>query len=322
MGINVRLCVAVVMATCAVGAAACGGDPAESGDATTSPAETRQAKLDGVYRVTADKEKANGIERPTQPPLDEEWMFRSACSDDECVATARNVPENEDQPTVDYVFDLIDGRWTVALEYREEWCAGGQGPPFWNTWSLQEQPDGKLTGAIVQVGTGECTSTREIPVTLTRTGDAPANADLPDPATQPKLEASPAQGFRGTYEWTSTGSGQAEPTHKTYAFNTRCLRSADRCVTYGLGDPLPNRGDELEVLSFVFAGDKWSMMSPTNINCSAGGTASGRTSATLNMPSQPVGDPIIKLTGQRKNEYGGACSGNFTYELTVDRAGD
>jgi hypothetical protein len=289
---------------------------------TSSTPKPPQARIDGLYHLVSDKTmKNNGVAQPDSQPFDEQWAFRSGCFDGGCTAAARKVTDANDQPP--QTFDFVDGYWTTTVERANGSNCAPNGPEIntalWMMWSLQAQSDGTLVGTITNIAVDACQYFDEYQVTLNRVGDAPANANLPDPAASPPLSPSVAQGFRGEYSETDTVRGSQSTGTAAYHVTTDCLRSGDRCVSYAIGDPVPDGGGVLLFASYTFADSKWST-SGVSVTTQCG---TGIRNVTFYLPATPVPNPITTLTGEGQIDYtGDKCPAQVLQDYQLRRTGD
>jgi serine/threonine-protein kinase len=207
------------------------------------------------------------------------------------------------------VFDQIGGSWVgVALTSRKCRAAAAE---FWQVVKLQPRPDGTLTGEYTATAGNACAAKRT--VTFTRTGDIDVNS-LPDPASQPPRLVSPAEALRGHYHVTRTFENGIPQQQLDTAVSTDCLRTGDRCVSYfqePSGDP-----------PLVFSGGNWTRNMEADIRClSSGETAHMKSTGQYPLP-QPIGDPIIQLTGHGHQEQTAPCPINTDFNETFTRTGD
>jgi hypothetical protein len=251
------------------------------------------------------------------------WVARSSCGDDGCVATATEYPQRQEgdprPPTM--VFDYVDGRW-VSVAAAPAQCPDATGHPIdvdsWQTFVLEPKPDGTMAGTYTNrssVG-GACFSSTQT-VTIRRTEGVNPAAQVADPGTQPARVASPASGLRGTYRLAQTNpdTGEVYPT-TTYTGDTRCLRTGDRCLSY-LVEPATKA-----LLVMTFAKDQWTSKSaPVETACSNGQSGTAVISATMALPSQPA-DPISTLDGSQHTVVTGACPKTLTLDTRLERTGD
>jgi hypothetical protein len=251
------------------------------------------------------------------------WVARSSCGDDGCVATAKEFPPTQggDPRPSTMVFDFVDGHWISVLAAPAQ-CPDSAGKPIavdaWQTVTLEPTSDGTMTGSYTNrssVG-GACFSSTQS-VTVTRIGGENPLAHVADPNAQPSRVASPALGLWGSYrlQQTNPDTGQVYPS-ATYAGNTHCLRTGDRCLSY-----LVEPGTKA-LLVMTFAGDGWTSTSaPAQTSCGDGQTGTSIITATMPLP-KPATDPISALAGSQRTEVTGACTKTLTLEATLQRTGD
>jgi hypothetical protein len=251
------------------------------------------------------------------------WVTRSACSGGKCVATATEVapPDDEDPRPPNMVFDDVDGRW-VSVRAVPAQCLTPNGQTMdvegWQAYSLTPRPDGSLVGTYTNrssVG-GACHSSTQS-VTVTHTVDADPSVEVADPAAQPPRVASPGANLWGDYVQTQTNQQTGEvypPT--TYGGNTQCLRSGDTCLSYLVE---PHTG---ALLVLTFAAGKWTSSSaPDYTPCESGAPAASVLTGEYALP-QTVPDPITTLAGTQRTIRTGACPGELTVDVKLDRTGD
>jgi hypothetical protein len=291
--------------------------PGNSGTHAGTP-QSPQARLDGLYHLVSGKTVLSS-ETWQQGALDQQWAFRSACSD-VCIATAKLVSaSNDDQVRV---LDYVDGHWTRTVEQAKQASCDLNGQHFdttmWVRWSVQLQTDGTLTGTIANIGTDACQYIQEFAVTLTRIGDAPANANLPDPATQPKPRSSVAQGLRGKYLQTAAVRGREFDTAtQNWQATTSCVRGGDRCVTYLVAAPVPENGP-VGLASYTFGDGKWTQSGvPVSQECGP-----GVRNITFSPPAPPVHAPIAAVVGEGRIDYSGSCPPHAVEDYQLQHVGD
>ncbi|MDT5104761.1 MAG: hypothetical protein QOI25_2274 [Mycobacterium sp.] len=251
------------------------------------------------------------------------WVARSSCADTGCVAAATEVapPDAEDPRPPKMIFDVVDGRW-VSVRAVPSQCMTPEGESIdvqgWQAYSLERRPDGTLVGLYTNrssVG-GACHNSTQS-VTVKRTGDADPDVEVGDPAAQPPRVSSPGSALWGVYVLTQTNpqTGQVYP-QATYGGNTQCLRSGDRCLSY-LVEP-----NTTALLVLTFADGMWTSTSaPDDSPCEDGGPGTSVLTGEFTLP-QPVLDPIIVLTGTQRTVRMGACPGELTLDVRLDRTGD
>jgi hypothetical protein len=251
------------------------------------------------------------------------WVARSSCADTGCVATVTEVapPDAEDPRPPKMVFDVVDGRWVSVREVPSQ-CMTREGEPIdvqgWQAYSLEPRPDGTLVGTYTNrssVG-GACHNSTQS-VTVTRTGNADPDVEVGDPSAQPPRVSSPGSALWGDYVQTQTNpqTGQVYPP-TTYGGNTQCLRSGDRCLSY-LVEP-----NTTALLVLTFADGMWTSTSaPDDSPCEDGEPGASLLTGEFTLP-QPVPDPIVVLTGTHRTVRTGACPGELTLDVRLDRTGD
>jgi hypothetical protein len=287
------------------------------------PPQPSGQTFDGTFSVQlGPRTTVQGVEVPGTA-IAVTWMARSTCGDDGCVATATELtPAAQGDPRPPkMVFDFVDGRWVSVRESPSQ-CATAKGDPIdvqgWQAYSLEPRPDGTLVGSYTNrssVG-GACQSSSQS-VTVKRTADTQPDVQVADPAAQPQRISSPGAGLWGDYRQTQTNpqTGEVFPP-ATYGGNTQCLRTVDRCLSY-LIDPRTKA-----VLVLTYASGGWTSTSaPVASPCPYGGAGSTVLTGEFALP-QNVSDPIPILTGSQRTVRRGACPGEVTVNVTLERTGD
>ncbi|MDT5370249.1 MAG: hypothetical protein QOC62_4680 [Mycobacterium sp.] len=266
--------------------------------------------LDGTYTVQyAAATMPNGQPYNNAPGGSETWAIKSVCGAATCVATASKVSGSESTMST-MVLDKVNGGWT-GVSAVQGTCQNAA-TEFWETMSLQPQPDGTLTGDFVVRSTTSCARNQQ--VTFTRTGDVAANVSIFDPKQQPARVPSPAQGLRGNYQETDTNpdGGVSPPTN--FNIQTYCLRTGDRCLSYWQNPKDPR--------TFLFAQNKWDLTTTSaDGDCPKGGRAHRVMSLDFPLP-QPAPDPITLLTGNGHYTMTGDCPAGSDFSVRVERTGD
>ena len=266
--------------------------------------------LDGTFAAEfAAATAPDGQPSEDAPAGRETWVFKSACGANRCVATASNVDGSGATPST-MVLDRIGGRW-MAVSVTQGTCQNAQ-TEVWETMSLQERPDGSLTGEFNLRSTSSCGYTQQ--VTFTRTGGVQPNVPIADPAVQSPRVASPAQSLHGKYRETDTYASDSRSANADFDIKTYCLRSGDRCLS-----AWQNPSD---VKILVFSQRKWVLTNTSSdTQCSAGGRAHRETTLEYPLP-QPEQDPITLLTGRGHYTVTGDCPFNSDFDSRVERTGD
>jgi hypothetical protein len=110
--------------------------------------------LDGTYAVQyAAATMPDGQPYNNAPGGRETWAIQSACGASTCVATASKVSGSESTVST-MVLDKVNGGWT-GVSAVQGTCQNAA-TEFWETMSLQPQPDGTLTGDFVVRSTTSC----------------------------------------------------------------------------------------------------------------------------------------------------------------------
>lgn len=317
-GVRAVLALCTVWALCAVcvlAAAGCAPEPT---------VEQPSARLDGTF--TAQFGVRTTLTGATVPGTGATatWVAHTSCPDTGCVATVSEVA-NPDAPgdprPPSMVFDYVGGRWTSVTEVPST-CETSKGQSIsvsgWQTYVLRPEDDGGLTGSYTNRSSigGACRSSTQT-VTLTRTGDADTSIEVADPRLVDPRVASAGAALWGEYREVQTNpqTGQVYPP-ETYAGNTQCLRTGERCLSYFVATDSP------ALLVMTFAEGQWTSRSaPTDSPCPDG--TPGRAVLTGEYPlPQSLTNPISTLTGSQRTEQSGACRGALTIDAELDRLGD
>jgi hypothetical protein len=262
----------------------------------------------GTYR--ADFGPATDLDDnqvPGKKPSTGTYGLRSACGGSGCLATASKLA-GETFFASSMVFDEVGGRW-VAVALSANQCRGAVGE-VWEVFTLQQRPDGTLTGVHTRTALNNCQEKRT--VTFTRTGDVDL-ASLPDPATLPPRVVSQAQGLHGHYQLTRTFTNQAAQQLGSSSIETDCLRTGDRCMTYFHA----KSGD----VPLLFGGGNWTWKEESDGKCPNGSPAHLSTTGLYPLP-QPRQDPIPVLNGHGHWQQNGSCAVNMDFDETFTRTGD
>jgi serine/threonine protein kinase, bacterial len=165
---------------------------------TSTPAPpTPGPILDGAYRLDYDDaaQTIDGNPVTGSPTTDTGWWaYRSMCTPTQCVATAAELADNNQQEPSGPadVFQFIDGQWQDTPNLRvSEPCDSGTGTTTdLISSSMRPQPDGTLSGlqtdSVIDGDCGPHKSSKgkvyKTPFRMTRTGDVPPSAILADPS--------------------------------------------------------------------------------------------------------------------------------------------
>jgi len=285
-----------------------GGEDPEPGRQASPPG----AGLNGTFSANfGAPTQPNGQPFQNASGGNETWVFKSACENDKCVASATKVNGNLSAATA-LVFDQVDGKWE-SVNATQGNCAGAGSTELWESMSLQSQPDGSLEGEfVVRSPNPSCASNR--PVTFTRTGDAQSGVSVVDPATLPARVPSPAKALYGRYQEVDTYKDGNRSADVSFDIQTYCLRAGDRCLSYWL---TPN-----DVKILTFAKNQFVLANKTSDStCKDGGPAHREITLQYPLPSPPQ-DPITVLTGNGHYTITGACPFNSDFDSRVERTGD
>jgi serine/threonine-protein kinase len=284
-------------------------------DDPAAPAPTTAAAGGGDFNGTYRADYGPGTDLddkpvPNAPATTSSWDVRSECGSSGCVATAASASGNSLLSNM--TFDRLGGTW-VAVGLASADCGGDAPSEVWVVVTLQQQPDGTLSGDTVRSSTDSLCAAKRT-VKFTRTGD-PDLDKVPDPAVLPPRVVSPADGLRGSYRQTTTFTNGSVVPGQVLAANTYCLRTGDRCMS------LFHAGGG--VVTLMYADDKWTRNEKGTTTCGGGGTAQVTITADYPMPRQ-LDDPIALLTGRGSQTVaaGGACTGGGDFEDKFERTGD
>lgn len=277
---------------------------------TPSTVAAGAADFTGSYR--ADYGPGSDLDDkpvPNAPATTNNWDVRSECGAGGCVATAASA--SGDALLSNMTFDQLGGTW-VAVGLASAQCGTPDPVEIWVVMTLQPQNDGTLSGETVRASAnGACAAKRT--VKFTRTGDPDLNK-VADPAVLPPRGVSPADGLQGRYRQTTTFADGAVLPGNVLEANTYCLRTGDRCMSLFHAGP--------EVVTLMFAGDKWTRNEQGMSTCPVG-TAQVTITAEYPMP-QALDDPISVLTGRGTQTIapGSPCTGGGDFQDRFERTGD
>jgi serine/threonine-protein kinase len=269
--------------------------------------------LDGTFGVEfAAATKPNGQSYDNAPGGGSEtWVMQSACTASGCIATASRVNGSVSGMSA-MVLDKVGTNWT-AVSTTQGPCNGAS-TEIWESMSLQQGPNGTLSGKLKVRSTTTTSCDRDQKVTFTRTGDVQSGFSLADPKAQPPRVASPAQGLTGKYQETETFP--SDPTSAvSFDIESYCLRTGERCLS-----SWRNPKDER---TFLYSSSQW-VLANTSVDgdCPKGGSAHREMTLTYPLP-QPTPNPITLLTGHGHYTVTGAnCAANSDFDSRVERTGD
>jgi serine/threonine protein kinase, bacterial len=170
--------------------------PVSAAAQVISPQPTPSAPpptLGGSYHLDFDDPLAtiNGSPSRSTKRHSTWWAFRSTCKPSGCVATGTQLDKNNHALAQTEgggdraVFHFRDGRWQEAPDRTWDPCGNGTNTTVMAVVSVQQQPDGTLSGTETDTVVGnECNAQGTVmvtPLVLTRIGDAPAGL-VADPA--------------------------------------------------------------------------------------------------------------------------------------------
>jgi hypothetical protein len=314
------------------------GDGGETNEPSTESKPSAQPKFDGLYDVQTDltKRKVNFAPDPSDEKKPFKLAVRSACAaDNVCTATALIVDDDmkEVPNTGPLFFDLVDGHWLSVKEVTDGSCQLNPDlrtvkAPYFSIWNAEVKDDGPMTGNGLYVGTNECMNISDIPATFTRTGDVPAEVQLPDPASAPKRVTSPAAGFRGKYSGPVVTTDQPDlKFSQTWDAKTYCLRTGAKCLTTVAAtqkDESQPGGSSAFPADYIFENGRWTGGAGTGpIECAgnAGKTTKSIT-GSFALPPEPVPDPITGVTVDQATTVGDPCASTLNSQITLNRIGD
>jgi serine/threonine-protein kinase len=277
--------------------------------AGNKPPARPSGPLDATFAVEFGAQtKPNGQPYDNASGGSETWVIKSACRSGACVATASKVSGSQSTAST-LVLDEIDGKWT-SVSSTPGTCQNAP-TEFWETMSLQSQPDGSLHGEFTVRSTTGCARNQQ--VTFTRTGDVERNVSIADPEAQPPRVAS-AEGLRGRYQETDTYTDGGRTAEVNFDIQTYCLRTGQRCLSYWLNP------DDAKIL--VFSQNQWVLTTTSaDSTCKSGGAAHREITLQYPLP-QPPQNPITLLTGRGHYTISGACPFNSDFDSRVERTGD
>ena len=220
-----------------------GGHGDSSPTSAVNTANPNDGPFSGVFRAEIGAGPVAYIEGTPAgvdaPSVTMTFALRSACTQTGCVATAVRLDSSNTDPmwterlpdAAPFVFDDVDGRWVAVTTAPGKCNNAGKTEDVerWKMFSLQQRPDGSLSGEYIYFDAGGCNGKRA--VTLKRVRDVTAEDEVADPSNLAPRVASPAAALWGRYHYTSSGV-TATKTEYDLAGLTACLRTGDRCMSY------------------------------------------------------------------------------------------
>jgi hypothetical protein len=321
----------IVLTVVTLVAAACSSGPGDAGQAATSR-PSGAAAFRGVYRAdyAGDQQVWNGKPSPDELSA-RQYAIRSVCAGDKCVATgvrlrdddATRVFAADDGKDVEpLTIDLVGDRWLWAERYEYRCDADGSSGHEFVAWFLTPQSDGKLSGTRVDArfASPACTGVFEVPVTLSRVGDADAKVPLPDPAAQPAWKSTPPAGLTGHYNVVSTSRQPgAEPSSLPAEFTSYCVRNTDTCIAL---ERFTGSSGAESVNALEFGDGRWTMTYlGGEVTCPLGGKAARATYLEFVLPT-PGTIPIDALIGLQRYTFRGDCTDVNEWDLVAKRIPD
>jgi serine/threonine-protein kinase len=294
----------------ALGAAFVIPDSGDQPDAVPSPTEQADTsaftgRFTAAFGPTLAVDGSPGSTAPTE--FTDTFRIRAACRTDGCVATASVEGQYASKSLI---FDNIDGSW-VAVSTSRRPCQTVADDEAWNVISVQPRPDGTFFGEMTQNTSTGCFNKRT--VEFSRTGVTDVSL-LPDPAGEAPRVVSPAAGFQGRYH-TVTRYANGAIAESDQIVETHCLRGGMRCVSHTVEPGTQNQS------TYVFDNGGWTRNDEFDTACSAGGISRVKWTSTLE-PSQPVQDPIQRLTGHGYSESTGTTCTSQSLDDKFTRIGD
>ena len=317
-------------------------------------------ELRGTYRMvlSSDRTTLNGKLNPPDQDQDKAiswWAFRSSCTPEACQA-AGTLLESKNHNlasasglTEEFLF--TGDRWVSTLttdRVPRRNCNYDYNQPvegedtISNQFELEQQSDGTLRGTLTQtVITDECElagGVITVPVSATRTGDAPQDVRIADPAimqviTSPVIQAVPGPSFDGVYRMDLDRSGlrvDGVPRPATtglsqwWAFRSIC--TAAGCVAVGAtldGSNPTQAGGSTEIFHFI-DGAWQGLPSNQRMNCNSGPNPSDDVTVQGTMEVRPRPDGTIAAFS-RLTRITNECGDQGRVEefpWTVERIGD
>jgi hypothetical protein len=276
--------------------------------APSTPAAAPQGPFTGTYRADfGPVTDFDDIQAPNSKPSMGVYGLRSDCGGAGCLATAARL-SGETFFASSMVFDEIGGRW-VAVALSANQCRGAAGE-VWEVLTLQQRPDGTLTGVHTRTARNNCAEKRT--VTFTRTGDVDL-VSVPDPATLPPRKVSPAVELHGHYQLARTFTNGSPQLLGSSSIETDCLRNGERCMSYFHA----KSGD----VPLIFASGNWTWAEQSDGKCPDGSPAHLNATGQYLLP-QPRQDPLPALSGHGHWQQTGGCAVSMDFDETFTRTGD
>jgi serine/threonine-protein kinase len=252
------------------------------------------------------------------------YAFKSICDGDKCIAAGRQVrPDEPDEPVADrpnVFLDLVNGNEWVTTTAGMNKCGGGEAPTL-QSWSLKPGDGGTLTGTRrLAFFSPDCSGAYEQPMSATRTGNVDADLTMPNPATEPLVKTSAAEGFSGHYKKSIIPEDKGQkPADVEVDVSTTCIRNVDHCLTYAVYTS-PG-GKDRSVRAYEFEGKTWTGVVTYPTKCASGADVTETTSSEWGLPD-PVTDPIAQLTGTQTDVYPAPCEATVKSAILMERIGD
>lgn len=289
--------------------------PASSSPPRPAPAVT----LDGLYTVEwTGTGTRNGVPVDDLRREKNGWAFRTACSDDGCVATGGGIPDPAKPQTplaAVRVADYADGHWSMVwFTESGPTCTGADGAsytaPAWSIWDIAVDASGTLTPTVTLVGTDDCPFIEVHRPVMTKAQDSLGGVPVPDPADQPARVVPAAAAFTGEYTVTRTPKGRAGAEQvATHTVGTHCLRTEARCVTTSVNS---ESAEQFSVLQFD--GRAFTRRSAGMSDRCAGGAA-GVAEVVETLRPGAASTPLRTASGERVTTFSSGCAGTVTDDL-------
>lgn len=328
-------CVLIALAA-AVGAGlltACGDD------APPNPA----AMFSGTYSVTRTTTSMDGSTTTSSDatPQTSTWVVQTSCAGpgSGCVAVASSTAADPslpyDQQRMDFVFE--NGAWSRVVVPPTRPCVPqGLSAPVDEPWVALESASlrandsaSRLSGTLASVQGGSCAMTSEGTITLARTGGLPSGTRKLGDVRVPTAVTSPVEGFRGTYEETTTIVAWnpptliRTPTVQTTRFTATptCTRDATTCAVV-MADQ-GSQGASPTVAGYT-GGPSRRLSQVETVGprrCADGRSYRPVLTSTATLPDDAA-SPVPSVTSTSTLAWTEACPGRVTFENDLRRVGD
>ncbi|MEH3153911.1 MAG: hypothetical protein PGN29_00685 [Gordonia paraffinivorans] len=327
---------ALIVLTAAAGAGlltACGDD------APSNPA----SMFSGTYSATRTTTSVDGT--PTTgidaTPQTSTWIVQTSCAGpgSGCVAVASSTTADPslayDQQRMDFVFE--NGTWSRVVVPPTRPCVPqGLSAPIDEPWVAIDSASmrandsaSRLSGTLASVQGGSCAMTSEGTITLARTGGLPSGTKKLGDVRVPAAVASPVDGFRGTYEETTTIVAWNPPTLiRTPTVQTTRFTASPTCTRDGTTCAVVMRDQGSQDASPTvagFTGGPSRMLSQVETvgprRCSDGRSYRPVLTSTATLPDGAA-SPVQTISSTSTLAWSEACPGRVTFENDLRRIGD